>query len=116
MLSRRAVEAVAALCPAYEIEHAGQKRMSPHVFEVGVRNGMMHGEDFVMNERLAAAGIPVYAETDINLTPLGRKAWNANLAQTLAAETAAGADGENSPARWAVHAEAPKALDLTPTA
>ena len=110
MLSRRAVETVAATCPEYEIDHADVKRTSPYVFDVILRDKTLHGEDFVYCERLTAAGVKVYVETDINFMHIGRKAWNANLAAVLAAEAGAGAKGEGSPERWAEHAEAPKAL------
>jgi hypothetical protein len=111
MLSRRAAEAMSAGCPAYEINHADVKRLSPQVFEVLVRNGTMHGEDFVACERITGAGIKIYVETDVNFTHIGRKAWTANLAQVLAAEEAVGAEGEGHPERWRKHSEAPKALE-----
>lgn len=110
MLTRRAVETVSAACPSYEIDHAGEKRMSAHVFEVIVKDGRMWGEDFILSERLINAGFKIYAYTDIGFAHIGRKAWNANLSKTLAEEAAKGVEGEHSPERWKKHAEAPTAL------
>ena len=111
LANRRAAEAVAVACPNwYELEHDGKTRMSPHVFDVIVKDGKMWGEDFIFCERLIQAGIKVYADVDLSFSHIGRNAWNANLARTLAEETEKGVEGEADPARWAKHEEAPKAL------
>jgi hypothetical protein len=111
LVSRRAAEAVAAACGNwYELEHDGKKRMSPHVFEVIVKDEKMWGEDFVYCERLMHAGFKVYVETNLPFGHIGRYSWNANLGRVLAEESAKGVEGEADPARWAKHEAAPKAL------
>lgn len=103
LMSRSAAEAVTANCERYLLEHNGETRESAHVFEVPLVDSQEHpgkkkllGEDFVLSKRLLDAGKKLYVQTDINFMHLGRHAWRGNLANTLAAEAAAGVTGQGS--------------------
>lgn len=110
LLSRSAVEAVAAICEEIEIEHDGNIELCPYVFDLIVKNKKVFGEDFVYCERLVQAGVKVYVETDIQFSHIGRNSWTANLAKTLAEEAEQGIEGAGTPAMWEKFEKMPKAL------
>lgn len=86
LISRKAMEAVAAKCRKHKMEHDGVEMVVPYVFELLLNGEDLSGEDYVLCSRLRDAGFKVYAETDIDFTHMGLYEWPANLARALEAQ------------------------------
>jgi hypothetical protein len=89
LVERQAVEAVAGRCEYYELANpcGGESRKTPHVFDVMLIDDpanpgtkIVLGEDYLFCRRLAEAGFPLYARTDIAFSHVGRYSWNGRLA------------------------------------
>lgn len=111
LLSRRAVESVVAMCEWHDIEHNGETRRSPHVFDLVLNGKQLLGEDFVFTQRLLNAGFKVFVETNITFVHIGRYAWVGNLARTLAQEAEKGV-GQGTADAWKHNEQAPQ-IDLS---
>lgn len=103
LLTRRAVEAMAAQCEMILIEHDGTEKETPHMFDVALvpdqkdpTKQRVLGEDFVLSHRALEAGFDIFVRTDIAFSHIGRNAWNGKLSKTLADEGAAGFGGQGS--------------------
>lgn len=101
LVKRHAVESVASRCEMFNLEHSGEIRETPHVFEVPLIEDPKHpgkrlmlGEDYVFCRRLIEAGFGVFARTDISFSHIGRYAYNGRLQRTLDLEAAAGVAGQ----------------------
>lgn len=105
-MSRAAVEKVVESCEWHEIDHNGEKRQSPRFFDLLMKDGKLHGEDFIACARLRAAGFDIYVETDLTFKHYGRKAWIGNLATTLADEAAEGYIGQGNKKHFEKNARA----------
>jgi hypothetical protein len=100
LMTRAAVERVCEDCEWMPIEHQGETRQSPRFFDLLMKDGKLHGEDYIACARLRAAGFKIFVETDISFKHYGRKAWPANLARTLQAERESGFEGQGTKAAW----------------
>ena len=96
-MSRNAIEKTVRTCKWHEIDHNGDKRNSPRLFDLQMDgNKKLVGEDFVACERLRKAGFKIYVEPNISFIHYGRRGWKGNLAETLKEEAALGFEGQGS--------------------
>ncbi len=103
LLKRKVVENISDCCETYVLEHDGQHRRSPHLFDLALVDSLdfpgekaLLGEDYVLCHRLLETGYKIAVETDIDFIHMGRRGWVGNLAKTLAAEAEAGITGQGS--------------------
>lgn len=82
-VKRHVIETVAKTVPWHEIESVDEKLMAPRIFDLRLDGDKLVGEDFVAAERIIAAGFDIWVEPNIAFKHFGRRAWGANLAETL---------------------------------
>lgn len=83
LLTRRAVEALAANAPKYNIKVEGNITPVPRIFEVIIENGGLLSEDYRVSDKLRALGFQIFAECDLTFTHAGRYTWKGNLLQHM---------------------------------
>lgn len=98
--TRTAVEKAVESCELYDVTYDGVTRKCPRFFDRKMKDGQLHGEDYVACYRLHAAGFPIFVETDINFKHYGRFVWPANLAKDLAQEAETGFVGQGTATAW----------------
>lgn len=87
IMSRRAVEAVAASKPTVLDEATGRRLKS--VFRFDTLDGKRQGEDMAFFADIAAAGYQVWLDPQVRLGHIGEKQWEGAVIDAFAAESAA---------------------------
>lgn len=87
LVSRRAMEAVAATVPSYSHFHEGREYVTKHLFDLELteRKGkqVLLGEDVVLSHRLRKAGFDIWVDPSIGFRHCGMHEWGGHLGKEL---------------------------------
>lgn len=88
LVSRAAIEAVAAPAPVYTLYHGGREIPCPHVFDLELETRddgrqVLVGEDVVLCKRLRALGYRLWVDPSLPFRHCGMNEWAGRLADSF---------------------------------
>lgn len=79
LLSRKAVEALAAGADRYRVIDGDKEHTVARVFDIPIIEGSIVSEDYRLCDKLRELGFRIWCEMDINFTHRGPRTWQGNL-------------------------------------